>query len=53
MISYIVGLAGVWFLQDALASMAFYPNEDWKWNHIARLIRAGLGIMLIIVGGIR
>lgn len=52
MLGYIVGLAGIWVLQDSLASIAFYPNEKWRWNHTARLIRAGIGIILIIAGGI-
>ena len=47
---YVVGLGGMFILQDALASIAFYPDEKWCWNHIARLIRAGMGVALIIMG---
>ena len=50
--NYIIGLIGVWFFQDGLASIMFYPNENWRWNHIARLIRVIFGIALIIIGGI-
>ncbi len=46
----LVGL-GVFILQDALASIAFYPNEKWRWNHTARLIRAVSGVVLIVIGG--
>ena len=52
MTGYIVGLMGIWVLQDALASIAFYPNENWRWNHSARLIRVGIGITLVVLGGI-
>ncbi len=51
MIGYVIGLMGIFYLQDALASIAFYPNESWRWNHVARLIRALFGIYLIILGG--
>ena len=47
---YAIGLIGIFFLQDALASIAFYPNESWKWNHTARIIRAGAGIALVVMG---
>jgi len=50
MLGYCVGLIGAWLLQDALASIAFYPNEHWKWNHIARLARGVMGITLIVIG---
>ncbi len=49
---YVIGLIGIWFLQDALASIAFYPKENWRWNHTARVIRAGMGIVLIIMGAL-
>ena len=50
MIGYVLGIMGVWILQDALASIAFYPEEKWCWNHIARLVRVGIGISLVIIG---
>ena len=43
-------LIGTWFLQDALASIAFYPQEKWAWNHTCRLVRAVMGIALIVMG---
>ena len=49
---YIVGLMGLWILQDALASIVFYPKESWRWNHIARAIRASMGVALIIIGAL-
>lgn len=52
MIGYIIGLIGIWFLQDALASIAFYPQEKLRWNHSARLIRAIMGVTLVVVGGL-
>ena len=52
MTGYIIGLIGLWILQDALASIVFYPKERWMWNHLARAIRAVMGITLIIIGGI-
>ncbi len=41
---------GVWILQDALASIVFYPKEKWMWNHMARLVRAVMGVALIVMG---
>ena len=40
---------GTWILQDAVASIMFYPQEKWKWNHIVRLIRAVMGAALIVI----
>lgn len=45
----LVGI-GVFILQDALASIAYYPSEKWRWNHIARLARVVCGIILIVMG---
>ena len=50
MMGYWIGIMGVWILQDALASIAFYPNEKWKWNHIARMMRIGIGVTLVVLG---
>lgn len=47
---YILGIMGVWIPQDALASIVFYPKESWRWNHIARLIRAVIGITMVVMG---
>ena len=49
---YCVGLIGIFIAQDALASIAFYPQEKWKWNHTARLIRLVFGITLIVIGAV-
>jgi len=43
---------GTWLVQDSLASIAFYPQEKWRWNHTARLIRTAMGIALIVIGGV-
>jgi len=53
MTAYIIGLIGFWFIQDALASIAFYPRENWKYNHTARMIRAVMGLILVVIGGIQ
>ncbi len=50
MTTYWLGLIGAWLLQDAVASIMFYPTEKWKWNHLVRLIRVCFGIILIILG---
>jgi len=47
---YIVGLIGVWMLQDGIASIMFYPAEKWKWNHAIRIIRSLFGAALIAIG---
>ncbi len=47
---YVIGLIGIWMLQDGLASICYYPSEKWRWNHMARIIRAILGVALIIMG---
>ena len=52
MIGYIIGLIGIWILQDSVASIAFYPNEKWRWNHIVRMVRGIMGIVLIIFGAL-
>ncbi|KKL74000.1 hypothetical protein LCGC14_2069270 [marine sediment metagenome] len=49
---YVIGLIGMWFLQDGLASIAFYPQENWRWNHTARIVRVIFGVVLIILGGV-
>lgn len=49
-IGYIITILGTWILQDALASIAFYPEESWRWNHAMRLVRAIMGAVLLIFG---
>ena len=46
----LVGI-GVWIFQDAVASIMFYPTEKWKWNHTVRLVRAVMGVALVVIGG--
>lgn len=46
----LIAMIGVWYFQDGLASIAYYPKEHWRWNHTARAIRIVLGIFLITVG---
>lgn len=48
--NYAIGLMGLWVLQDALASICYYPGEKWRWNHMARLMRVLIGIALIVIG---
>ena len=50
--NYVVGLIGIWLVQDSLASIMFYPTEKWQWNHLVRLIRAVMGVALIVIGAI-
>lgn len=47
---YAIGLMGIWIFQDAVASICFYPQESWKWNHTARIIRVGIGVALVVMG---
>jgi len=51
-IGYIVGLIGMAIFQDALASIAFYPKESWRWNHTARLVRVVFGLILMSIGAL-
>lgn len=49
-LGYVVGLIGFWFVQDGVASIMFYPTEQWRWNHIIRLVRVVMGITLVVIG---
>ena len=49
---YIIGLIGIFLVQDGIASIMFYPSEKWRWNHMVRLIRAVMGVTLVVIGGI-
>lgn len=57
MIGYILGLAGLWLITDAVFSIIvtirFNPQKvnSWKYDHSIRIIRCGVGIWLIILGG--
>ena len=46
----LIAMIGACLIQDGLASIAFYPNERLKWNHMARLIRALMGLVLVVIG---
>ena len=45
----IIMAGGVFLIQDGLASIVFYPNEKWAWNHAARLVRVAWGIAFVIL----
>ena len=47
--SITLAIIGMLILQDALASIAFYPKEKFRWNHFARLVRAVSGVILIVM----
>jgi len=49
MMSITLAIIGTWILQDAVASIFFYPQEKFKWNHFVRLIRAVMGVILIVM----
>lgn len=49
---YAIGLMGIFYIQDGLASIAFYPKERWKYNHTARLIRIVFGMVLVVLGAL-
>ena len=59
MISYGLGLAGMWLLCDGLISIRLYLNakdksgkrtQSWKYDHSIRLIRLVIGIGLMVAG---
>ena len=56
---YIIGLLGVWIFSDGLYSLLLYLNtpgidgkrlQTWKRDHWLRVVRAGIGIALIVIG---
>lgn len=61
MIGYIIGLIGMWLFGDAIYSYTLYVNaptydgiekQTWKKDHWVRALRAGLSIVLMVIGGI-
>ncbi len=50
MIYLIMGMAGIWMIQDGFASIFWYRNGNENWhNHIWRVARAAWGIVLVIL----
>jgi len=48
----VVMAIGVAMVQDGVCSIMFYiknPKERWFFNHSIRLVRAGAGVILIII----
>ena len=61
MISYIVGLIGLWLISDGILSWTLYINapsyegskkQNFKRDHWVRLVRILCGIALVIIGGL-
>ncbi len=53
--NYVLRLMGVWFFPDGWFSLACYigkPGQSWIKDHSIRVIRMGLGILLIVIGAI-
>ena len=59
LISYLVGLMGVWLFCDGIISIRLYLNakdetgkrwQSWGYDHSIRLIRCVCGIALVIMG---
>jgi len=45
--------AGTWVFQDSLASILYYigkPDQNWHYDHSLRIIRAVVGLALLIRG---
>jgi len=60
MIGYILGIIGMWIFSDAVYSYTLYANaptydnnskQTWKKDHWVRALRAGLAIVVIVIGG--
>ena len=41
---------GLWLVADGIFSMVLVIDKHWKWQ-LARLIRTGIGVILILNGG--
>lgn len=52
MTGYIIGLLGMWLFCDAIISIKLYWQENWWSCHSIRVIRALIGIALMIMGTI-
>lgn len=62
MINYTLGLIGMWLFCDGIVSIRLYiaatdetgkRRQSWKYDHSIRAIRCLIGIVLIVIGGIR
>ena len=61
MTGYILGIIGTWILSDAVYSYTLYANaptydnsskQTWHKDHWVRAVRAGLGIVVIVIGAV-
>lgn len=61
MLSYAIGLVGVWIVCDGFISIRLYlkakdetgkKTQNWKYDHSIRLARIGCGIFLMIAGAL-
>ena len=61
MLGYIIGLLGMWILSDAIYSYTLYVNapsyegskrQTWARDHWVRAVRAGVAIVIIVIGAI-
>ena len=50
MIPYLIGLAGMWLLCDAIISIKLYWKENWLSCHSIRLLRGCIGVFLMWAG---
>ena len=58
MITYLMGIIGAWIFSDGLYSIFLYLNkpayhgrkQTWKRDHWIRVVRMGLGLILIVFG---
>lgn len=59
---YLLGILGTWLLSDAIYSFSLYvnapsydstPRQTFKKDHWVRLVRGIIGILIIIIGGVR
>jgi len=60
MIGYVIGLIACWIFGDAVYSYSLYLNaptydsnarQTWKKDHWVRAVRAGLSVVLMVLGG--
>jgi len=55
MTGYFLGLIGCWLFCDGWMSISIYINREgqtWKKDHSIRIIRALLGVALMVLGGV-
>ena len=50
MTTYIIGLLGMWLFCDGIVSVKLYWKESWLSCHSIRLVRIGIGIVLMVYG---